>query len=304
MKFVYLFVLVTCSIFFVIVSCNTDQGLEPGPWIEGQIIIESIDRVAEAQTGDMVIVVAPDFPPKKWTDIIKTPPIHFKRDVKKDTVDYTLPLNFGTYAVVAVLWKPKGEEWSFETISNILGVYTEPNLFKPKPVTINKGDKFVPGIDIYADFGFIRSGAFIKGKISYTGEFNPDTDMMVLASFPSRPSKVSDYLFALGWDLTLPTKKTPENDLYDPYYEFTLDVSPGNHKYIALFWKGSKGSPYDFRKIADLEIPNIDPVIVIGSLKYEGKRINKGETFEYWVDKATGDTSWINLVADFSKTYP
>ena len=304
MKFLYLFILVSCSIIFAVVSCNTDQGLEPGPWIEGQIIIESIDRVAEAQTGDMVIVVAPDFPPKKWTDIIKTPPIHFKRDVKKDTVDYTLPLNFGTYAVVAVLWKPKGEEWSFETISNILGVYTEPNLFKPKPVTINKGDKFVPGIDIYADFGFIRSGAFIKGKISYTGEFNPDTDMMVLASFPSRPSKVSDYLFALGWDLTLPTKTTPENDPYNPYYEFKLDVSPGNHKYIALFWKGSKGSPYDFRKIADLEIPNIDPVIIIGSLKYEGKRINKGETFEYWVDKATGDTSWINLVADFSKTYP
>ena len=122
MKFVCLFVLVSCSIFFAIVSCNTDHGLEPGPWIEGQIIIESIDRVAEAQTGDMVVVVAPDFPPKKWTDIIKTPPIHFKRDVKKDTVDYTLPLNFGTYAVVAVLWKPKGEEWSFETISNILGV--------------------------------------------------------------------------------------------------------------------------------------------------------------------------------------
>ena len=304
MRIVYLFVLISAIIFLAIVTCNRDHGLEPGPWIEGQIIIESIDRVAEAQTGDMVVVVAPDFPPKKWTDIIKTPPLHFRRDVKKDTVDYTMPLNFGSYAVVAVLWKPKGEEWSFETISNILGVYTEPNLFKPKSVTITRQDKFVPGIDIYADFNFVRTGAFIKGKISYIGEFNPNTDMIVLASFPSRPSKVSDYLFALGWDLTLPTRKTADNDPYDPYYEFTLDVSPGNHKYIALFWKGSKGNPYDFRKIADLEIPNIDPVIVIGTLKYEGKRINKGETFEYWIDEVTGDTSWINLVADFNKTYP
>ena len=215
----------------------------------------------------------------------------------------------GEYLSIATaLCEAKMEEtmatYTFETISNILGVYTEPNLFKPKSVTISKSDKFVPNIDIYADFNFIRSGAFVKGKISYIGEFNPNTDMMVLASFPSRPSKVSDYLFALGWDLTLPTKKTVDNDPYDPYYEFTLDVSPGNHKYIALFWKGSKGNPYDFRKIADLEIPNIDPVIIIGSLKYEGKRINKGETFEYWVDKATGDTSWINLVADFSKTSP
>ena len=47
MKFFYLFVLVSCSIFFAIVSCNTDHGLEPGPWIGGQIIIESIDKVAE-----------------------------------------------------------------------------------------------------------------------------------------------------------------------------------------------------------------------------------------------------------------
>jgi hypothetical protein len=304
MKFACLFVLVSWSIILAMVGCNPDHGLEPGPWIEGKIIIESIDRVEEAKTGDMVVVVAPDFPPKKWTDIIKTPPIHFDRNVKVDTVAYQLPLNFGTYDVVAVLWKPKGEEWSFETISNILGVYTEPNLFKPKSVPINKADKFVPGIDIYADFGFIRTGAFIKGKISYIGEFNPETDMIILASFPSRPSKVSDYLFALGWDLTLPTKRTPDNDPYYPYYQFNLDVSPGNHKYIALFWKGSKGSPYDFRKIADLEIPNIDPVIIIGTLRYEGKRINKGETFEYWIDKATGDTSWINLVADFSKTYP
>jgi hypothetical protein len=304
MKFIYLFALVFLLLFLSIVACNIDHGIEPGPWIEGKILIQSIDKVEEAKAGDLIVVVAPDFPPGNWTDIIKTPPIYFDRNVEKDTVDYIVPLNSGTYDVVAVLWKPKGEEWSFETISNILGVYTEPNLFKPKSVTINKADKFVPNIDIYADFGFIRSGAFIKGKISYVGEFNPDSEMMILASFPSRPSKVSDYLFALGWDLTLPIARTPDNDPYDPYYEFKLDVSPGNHKYVALFWKGKKGSPYDFKKIADLEIPNIDPPIQIGTLKYEGKRINKGQTFEYWIDKANGDTTWINLVADFNKTYP
>jgi len=288
----------------VFLCCQTDHGLEPGPWIQGKIFVQSIDKVEEAKSGDMVVVVAPDFPPQKWTDIIKTPPLYFRRDVATDTIEYMMPLNYNTYDVVAVLWKPKGEEWSFETISNILGVYTEPNLFKPKSVTIPKGSQFVPNIDIYADFGFVRSGAFIKGKISYIGEFNPNTAMMILASFPNRPSKVSDYLFALGWDLTLPTRVTPQNNPYSPYYEFVLDVSPGNHKYIALFWKGEKGDPYDFRKIADLEIPNIDPVIQIGTLRYEGKRINKGQTFEYWIDKATGDTTWIHLVADFSKTYP
>ncbi len=284
-----------------IITCEIDRGLDITPWIEGKLTIESIDKTQEGEIGDVVVVVAPDFPPKKWTDIVKTPPLRFNRNVEEDIIDYQVPLNHGTYAVVAVLWKKKGEEWSFETISNILGVYTEPNLFKPKSVTIPNNQPSVSGIDIYADFGFVRYGAFIKGKITYIGEFNPDTEMMILASFPSRPSKVSDYLFAMGWDLTIP-KVTPGNDPYKPYFEFLLDVSPGNHKYIALFWKGNKGSPYDFRKIADFEIPNIDPPIQIGTLKYEGKRVKKNEVFEYFLD-ANSDTVRIELVADFNKTY-
>jgi hypothetical protein len=289
-----------------LITCDMDKGLSLLPTIEGSIILDSIDAVGEAEIGDVVVVVAPDFPPKNWTDIIKTPPLIFNTKAVKDTINYKVPLNPGTYAVVAVLWKPKDQEWSFETISNILGVYTEPNLFKPKEVTIGKNDTVVTDVNIFADFGFVRSGAFIKGKITYDknkASFNPNTEMMILASFPHRPSKVIDYLFAMGWDLTIPIHVTDQNDPYNPYYEFTLDVSPGNHKFIALFWKGSKGSPYDFKRIADFEIPNIDPVIQIGTLKYEGKRVRKGETFKSWVDKETGETKTITLEADFSKTY-
>lgn len=303
MKSKFIIPLICLLITVVIITCEMDKGLEITPWIEGKLTIDSIDKTQEGNIGDVVIVVAPDFPPKKWTDIVKTPPIRFNHNLEEDEVEYKVPLNFGTYDVIAVLWKPKGEEWSFETISNILGVYTEPNLFKPKSVTIPKGQDFVSGIDIFADFGFVRYGAFIKGKISYIGEFNPDTEMMILASFPHKPSKVSDYLFALGWDLTLPTKKTPDNDPYNPYYEFLLDVSPGNHKYVALFWKGKKGDPYDFRKIADFFIPDIDPPVQIGTLKYEGKRIKKGEVFDYYIDENSGEKVYIDLVADFNKTY-
>lgn len=277
------------------ITCHTDTGLEPGPWIEGKIVIDSINRVEEGRTGDMVVVVAPDFPPKKWTDIIKTPPIYFERDVRKDTTEFQVPLNYGTYDVVAVLWKPKGEEWSFETISNILGVYTAPNLFKPKEVEIKKGDKFVSDINIYADFGFVRYGSFIKGKISYTGTFNPDTEMLILASFPMKPETVIDYLFALGWDLTLPITESA----YNPY-EFTLNVAPAFHKYIAVFWKGKKGNPYDFKKIADLMFP--DDLPQIGPYVPEGKQLKLGDTLEWFMNQ--GDTVRVDLVANFDKTYP
>lgn len=276
-------------------TCNTDTGLEPGPWIEGKIYIDSINRVAEGRTGDMVVVVAPDFPPKKWTDITKTPPIYFKRDVRKDTAEFKIPLNHGTYEVVAVLWKPKGEEWSFETISNLLGVYTAPNIFKPKPVTITKQDEFISGINIYADFGFVRYGSFIKGKITYTGDFNPDTEMIILASFPMKPETIIDYLFALGWDLTLPVFESA----YHPY-EFTLSVAPGFHKYIAVFWKGKKGSPYDFRKLGDLMFP--DDLPQIGPFVPEGTQIELNETLD-WFNNDQGDTIKVELVADFNKTY-
>lgn len=293
MKFRYLSSILI--IIFGFITCEIDKGLDIIPWIEGKIVIDSIDRVEEGKTGDVVVVVAPDFPPKKWTDIIKTPPLHFDRSVKKDTIDYKVPLNYGTYAVVAVLWKPKGEEWSFETISNILGVYTEPNIFEPKSVTITKDDRFVPGIDIYADFGFVRYGAFIKGKITYTGKFNPDTDMMILASFPMKPETVVDYLFALGWDLSLPITESA----YHPY-KFTLNVAPAYHKYIALFWKGKKGAPYDFKKIANLMFP--DDLPQIGGFVPEGTWIGRDQTLEWFINDQ-GDTIKVELVANFDKTY-
>ncbi len=285
--------LTTLSILFY--HCEMDKGLDIIPWIEGKIVIDSIDRVEEGQTGDVVVVVAPDFPPKKWTDIIKTPPLNFDRNVRKDTISYKVPLNYGTYEVVAVLWKPKGKEWSFETISNILGVYTAPNIFRPKTVTIKPGDVYTPNINMYADFGYVRYGATIKGTISYTGEFNPKTDMLILASFPMKPETVVDYLFALGWDLTLPITESA----YHPY-QFQLDVAPAYHKYIALFWKGKGGNPYDFRKIADMEFP--DDLPQISEFIPEGTYIAKDQVFDSFVN-ASGDTAHIDLVANFNKTY-
>lgn len=295
MNFRYSGLMIIILAVLVFIHCEMDKGLDISPWIEGEIVIDSIDRVEEGQTGDVVVVVAPDFPPKTWTDIIKTPPLSFKRDVRKDTINYKVPLNYGTYDVVAVLWKPKGEEWSFETISNILGVHIKPNVFRPNPVTLAKDQKFLPGVNMYADFGYVLYGANIKGKITYTGTFNPNTDMMILASFPMKPENVVDYLFALGWDLTLPTKESA----YNPY-EFNLDVAPDYHKYIALFWKGKGGDPYDFRKLADLEFP--DDLPQISEYVREGTFLKKGDTLEWFEDK-DGDTVYVELEADFSKTY-
>ena len=261
---------------FDLTSINSGEGLKPIPWIEGKIYFEG---KRPSHTGEVIIVVAPDFPPHEWTDIIKSAPLPYDSTV----VDYQLPLNYGSYAVTAILWKPKGEEWSFETISNILGVYTKPNIFRPLEVTINQQDKFIPNIDIEADFGLIRYGSFIKGEITYTGNFPENTDMIILASFPMEPESTIDYLFALGWDLTIPI--TEKN--FHPY-KFLLNVSGNSfHKYVALFWKEEKGSPYDFKRIAEFELPDTPNMF------------NREGTFLY-----EDDTLEVNLKADFTRVNP
>jgi len=257
-------------------SMAGDGGLKPSPWIEGNIYFEGQPT---DNTGEVIVVVAPDFPPKEWTDIIKSSPLPFT----EDTVRYQLPLNYGTYDVIAILWKPKGEEWSFETISNILGVYTKPNIFRPLEVTLKQNDTFVSGIDIEADFGLIRYGSFIKGKITYEGDFPDDTDMMILASFPMKPERTIDYLFALGWDLTIPITERS----FHPF-RYLLNVTGNSfHKYVALFWKRESGSPYDFKRIAEFEFPDTPNMFGReGTILWEG------------------DTLTADLVADFSRINP
>jgi len=287
-------------ILMAIYSCEMDHGLEALPSIKGHAYIKGIrPEVA----GELIVVVAPDFPPKKWTDIIRTPPLDMSGDfdkVKTDTVEWELPLPRGTYDVAAILWKKHGEDWSFESVSNLLGVHTEPNLFKPKSVTIPPGVDCVDGINIKADFRFIRYGAFVKGKIIVKGEFRDDTIMMILAAFPMKPETVIDYLFAMGWDLTVPTSKNSYP------LGFTLDVSEGYIKYIAVFWKGEHSAPYDFKKIGEYMLQD-DPPPWPGAPRHEGIWVSEGDTL---VDKfrdnqgnVTSASDFFEIVADFDRTY-
>ncbi|MBN1349102.1 hypothetical protein JXJ21_06825 [candidate division KSB1 bacterium] len=281
-------------------SCEMDHGLQPLPSIRGHAFIKGIrPEVA----GELIVVVAPDFPPKKWTDIIRTPPLDISGDfskVKADTVEWELPLAPGTYDVAAILWKKHGEDWSFESVSNLLGVYTEPNLFKPKPIELPTNLDYVDSIDIKADFALIRYGAFIKGVITVEGDFRDDTAMLILAAFPMKPETVIDYLFAMGWDLSIPIKEVS----YPLHY--TLDVAEGYIKYIALFWKGEKGGPYDFKKIGEYMLQD-DPPPWPGAPKPEGIWVSEGDTlvdkFRDSKGKITSTVGNFEIIADFDRTY-
>jgi hypothetical protein len=281
-------------------ACHVDHGLEPIPVIQGKIFLKG-KRPDIA--GELITVVAPDFPPRKWTDIVRTTPLEISPDydkTNKDTIDWVLPLPTGSYDVVAILWKKHDEEWSFETVSNILGVYNIPNQFKPAQVIIQPGEMVVDSVDMKADFGMIRYGSFIKGKISYKGEFRKDTAMMILAAFPMKPEKVVDYLYAMGWDLTVPTNESA----YPLHY--ALDISSGYIKYVAVFWKGEDSGPYDFKKIGEYKLQD-DPPLFPGAWSPEGIWVNEGDTLvdKFYNGKKKPDSTntRIDIVIDFDRTY-
>lgn len=281
-------------------ACHVDHGLEPIPVIQGKVFLKG-KRPDIA--GELITVVAPDFPPRKWTDIVRTTPLEISPDydkTNKDTINWVLPLPTGSYDVVAILWKKHDEEWSFETVSNILGVYNIPNQFKPAQVIIRPGEMVVDSVDMKADFGMIRYGSFIKGKISYKGDFRKDTAMMILAAFPMKPEKVVDYLYAMGWDLTVPTNESA----YPLHY--ALDISSGYIKYVAVFWKGEDSGPYDFKKIGEYKLQD-DPPLFPGAWSPEGIWVNEGDTLvdKFYNGKKKPDSTntRIDIVIDFDRTY-
>ena len=280
------------------IACHSDHGLEPSPSIRGTIFLKG-QRPDIA--GEMITVVAPNFPPQKWTDILRTGPLPLSPDYEltnRDTLEWELAVPRGQYDVVAILWREPDEEWSFESISNILGVYNIPNEFRPATVEVPGGVMDVDSIDMKADFGMIRYGSFIKGKITVKGEFRDDTSMLILAAFPMKPETVVDYLYAMGWDIS-----TPTNESAYPLH-FVLDIAPGYVKYVALFWKGEGGDPYKFKKIGEYRL-NDDPPILPGVWTPEGIWVSEGNTLiNKFYNSANGVDSIhtsIDIIADFDR---
>lgn len=299
-KIIVLILLITVILLAVLIACQMKHGLEPTPVIKGTIYLKG-KRPDIA--GEMITVVAPDFPPKKWTDIIRTTPLPIRPDyetVRHDTIEWEIALPTGSYDVIGILWKENDEEWSFETVSNILGVYNLPNQFKPAEVVLDPGVMMVDSVDMKADFGMIRYGSFIKGQISLKDEFRDDTVMMILAAFPMKPEKVIDYLYAQGWDLTVPINKSA----YPLHY--TLDVASSYIKYVAVFWKGEDSGPYDFKKIGEYMLQD-EPSIITGTWKPEGIYVSEGDTLEdkFYSGKLFPDSTrkTIDIELDFSRTY-
>jgi len=228
---------------FFLSTCRMDHGITPlDSKVEGLVIFKGH---VPPSSEEIRVAVAREFPPREFTDLITTDPLPLW---ESDTVHYEILLPYGTYAAVGVLWKEKHKPWA---ISDILGIYLVPFTLTPQNP--------VRRIDLIADFTRVTRGAYIEGRITYVGEWPPETEIVALAAFPIIPQSEWDYLLVGSIDITLP--------LFVPYYDYRLAVSPDTYRYIAVFWK-AKNTPLTAVETlgfypADPDSPDVPGTVIV-----------------------------------------
>jgi len=256
-------------------ACKIDHGLAPlKTRIRGKILFQG--PTPPEYVAEVRVVAAKRFPPENLTsDVIFSERLPFdpqKDPARLDTVRYELVAEARTYPAVGVLWRRAGAPWE---LTNILGIYTDPLQFAPKPVTVDETNPVVEGVDILANWDLAFRDAYIQGTIYFRGTWPEDTEILALGMFPIIPKTAVEFLTIKALDITIPLFR-------EEPYSYRTPVASGVYKFIAVFWKGRNTSIFDIRAIGFYACPG-------DSLLPLSVAVQPGET-------KTG----VDIVVDFS----
>jgi len=231
-------------------ACEFDQGLGLSPSkISGRVLFLSSDYRPK-NIDEVRVVAAVNFPPASIADVFFSEAIRFD----KDTADYEIPLPYGTYPAVAVLWKPRGEDWALESLLGFYG-FKPPLEANLKAVSLTREQPVAANIDIPALWTFAQFDGRVEGDLTFLGTWPSDTEMVVMGGFNQVPDLENFGLSALallgGINFTLP-KNVPSY-----HYELAVRTAPtGEYKFIGLFWKGRNISWEKIRCIGYYRAPD------------------------------------------------
>jgi len=202
-------------IFFTLLSCDTDPGLEPTQsGFRGKI--KFINDWPE-NTDQVLVVASTVFPPANITDIILGDPLPLDVD-STDYIIYTPPAHF---AAIGVVWKEINQPWD---VTNIIGIYfPTKNKFTPGSVTIPDKQSVIDSINIVADLSKAKRAvnSKITGTLRVKGEWPAGaTTVLVVASQPGFPTGLLD--LTLGQPIQAGFDST----------SYSLTLQPGNYKLI------------------------------------------------------------------------
>ncbi len=230
--------LISLVLAFLTGACNLDQGLGPlETQISGKITFFATNLRPD-NVGEVRVAALLNFPPSGLGDVVFSEPIDFLGD----TISYDLFLPKGEYPAVVLLWKPRGENWSFNSLLGVYG-FAPPLEFNLLPVSINEETPVITEVDMLALWNFAGSDGRMNGNITFQGTPPPDTEALLLVSL-TQPPNFDNLLFSLLFlgGLPLPVSAS-QNPL-----SYQLKVFNGTHQFIGLFWKGV-GTPLEELKL-------------------------------------------------------
>jgi hypothetical protein len=230
----------TCGLFLLSVmaasffSCDVDQGLGVlESRISGKVYFLG-SELRPQNVDEVRVVAASNFPPQGFGDVFFSEAIPFDGD----SAAYEMPLPVDNYPAVAVLWKPRGEDWNF---TSLLGFYG----FKPPlnaqllPVNLTNEQPVAEHVDILALWSFAQFDAHAEGEITFQGAWPEDTEIVMLGAFtviPDLKNIVNSLVFLGGIDFAVPR--------FVESYSYRMAVRNGQYQFLCLFWK-DRGSAWD-----------------------------------------------------------
>jgi hypothetical protein len=165
-------ILAASTIFFILVSCFSDHGLEPiRSNIQGTITYSGQWPAAAAEVR---LVTATKFPPSGVSDLI----IGESIPLTGDSYDYNFYLKPGTYDLVGVAWREQNSIWD---IISICGIYfSGTNSLSPGEIIIPTDTSQVSNINIFVDRAKARqvTNTKITGSVKFEGVW-PDSILEV-----------------------------------------------------------------------------------------------------------------------------
>ena len=225
-------------------ACDVNHGLTPiRSSISGSVSFQG--PPIGTNVAEIRVAATKVFPPLNLTtDIIYGEKIVIDPDSLADGVQevpFEIKAPLGTYPAVGVLWRESGRSWE---VTNILGLYTDPLSFAPKPVTLSDDTLDVTDVAIVANTSYTQRNAFIEGEITFEGEWPPDTEIMALAVFPivPNPQNPFDFLTLQALDIAVPIFR-------EGSYNYRTRVPGGTYPFVSVFWKGKAGGLLDIRAI-------------------------------------------------------
>jgi hypothetical protein len=274
MKILYLISLFFIVVVFVLLfSCEIDHGLYPNSYtITGNI--HFFKGEPPDNTDRVEVFALKEFPPQDPQNFL-----YLGRSGKLDyslgsSIKYEVQVSKTSYQLIGLLWKEKGEDWN---LTGLMGFYTGglENFF-PDSAVVTTENPVAEDIDIYANWDRVSKEAAVSGNISYSGDWPEDTQLLLLAVYPVKPSSEISYFLFENLDYAQP--------VFVDSSSYRLKVNSGVYNYVVLYWVGKS-------------IRNLSDLLAIGYYKNPNNPEEPGKIVVTAEEEATN----VDMIVNFEK---